>query len=295
MRLRRCLDDALWGPETGARLLVVHSGLAALIGLRIVLGSYRELANTPDALFDPVAVLGFLSGMPSAWVIASLQVVGGLAALAAVLRRHPRAAFAIAWLCYLVLAGIRGSRGKVLHNDLLLLWTAVPFLLAPIEARWHDRTAKRSTGWPIRSAMVIAVLIYGLAGYHKLRRSGIDWAIGDNVRYVMLWGPAIGQARWESLAHWVGEHSWAWRSTGVLILGFELTFPLTLLWRRLQPLYAAVAVALHVTTYLFLGLDYWAWASTVLLLFVDWPALVDRLRRNQVPVGTVRGHVAEPR
>jgi hypothetical protein len=278
---RQRLDDALWGPETGARLLVVHVGLSALIGLRIVLGSYRQLANTPDALFDPGPFLAWLPGMPEAWGFGALQVVGGLAALAAVARKHPRIAFGVAWGCYLVLAGLRGSRGKVLHNDLLLLWVSVPFLLAPVAVAWRDRTARRDHGWPVRSAMVIAALIYFFAGYHKVRRSGLDWAIGDNVRYVILWGPTVGAAKWDGLATWVGERLWAAKATGAFILTFELTFPLVVLWRRLQPWYALVAVALHVTTYLLLGLDYWAWACTVLLLFIDWPSVVERLGAGQ--------------
>ena len=97
-RLRRALDDALWGPETGARLVVVHVGLSVLIGVRIVAGSYRQLAGTPQALVDPVPFLGWLDRMPPAEVFVALQVIGGLAALAAVLRRHPRAAFALAWV-----------------------------------------------------------------------------------------------------------------------------------------------------------------------------------------------------
>lgn len=277
-RFRPWLDDALFGPGTGRRLLFVHTALAALIGLRVALGSYRQLSGTPAALFEPVPVLVWVPSMPPAWVMVALQVVGTVAALAAVARRHPRLAFAVAWGCYLVLAGLRGSRGKVLHNDLLLLWVAVPFLLAPVELAWSDRSSRRDHGWPVRSAMVMAALIYCFAGYHKLRRSGPAWAFGDNVRYVMLWGPAVGAAKWESMARWIAEHAWAARSIGAFTLAFELTFPVVLVKRGLQPLYALVAVALHVTTFLFLGLDYWAWALTVLVLFVDWPALVDRMR-----------------
>lgn len=275
-RVRRWVDDALWGPETGRRLVLVHSALAALIGLRVVLGSYRQLEDTPEPLVDPVPILWFLDRIPPAEVLIALQVIGGLAALATVARKRPQLAFALAWLCYLVLAGVRGSRGKVLHNDLLLLWVSVPFLMAPVTASLRDRTPRREHGWPIRSGMVIAALIYFLAGYHKLRRSGLDWAIGDNVRYVMLWGPAIGQAAVEDLAHWVAERPWAYKATGAFMLAFELTFPVALVRRGLQPLYALVAVALHVGTYLLLGLDYWAWALTVLIIFIDWPAALDR-------------------
>ena len=288
MTWRSRLHDVLWGPGTGARLLVVHVGLSALIGLRIVLGSYRQLADTPEALFDPVPFLVWLPSMPAAWMFVALQVIGGVAALAAVLRRHPRAAFAVAWVCYLVLAGLRGSRGKVLHNDLLLLWASVPFLLAPVAVTWRDRELRRDHGWPVRVAMTIAALVYFFAGYHKVRRSGLDWAIGDNVRYVMLWGPTVGAAQWDALATWVGERLWAAKATGAFILTFEVTFPIVLFWRRLQPFYALIAVALHVTTYLLLGLDYWAWACTVLLLFIDWPSVVDRWRSRQ-GAGAMRG------
>ena len=281
-RTRARVDDVLFGAESGRRLRFVHAALAVLIGLRVALGSYRQLATTPDALFDPVPFLGWLPSMPPAWAIVGLQLLGVGGAVAVLLRRHPRAGFVLAWVCYLLLAGLRGSRGKVLHNDLLLLWTAVLFLLAPVQVAWDDRVRRRSHGWPIRSAMVIAALVYFLAGCHKLRRSGLDWALGDNVRYVMLWGPSVGAAKWDSMATWIGEHLWASKATGAFILAFELTFPVALVKRGLQPLFALVAVALHVTTYLFLGLDYWAWALTVLILFVDWPALADRL-------GTMRG------
>lgn len=275
-RLRAALDDALWGPETAARLLFVQVGLAALIGVRIVAGSYRQLADTPTALVDPVPFLAFLDRMPSAEVFVAIQVVGGLAALAAVLRRHPRLAFAVAWVCYLVLAGLRGSRGKVLHNDLLLLWVSAPFLLAPVRVDRTDTVPRRRYGWPVRVAIVITALIYFFAGYHKLRRSGPSWAYGDNMRYVSLWGPSIGSSGWPGLAQWTGENIWLSRASGVFILGAELTFPVVIWVHWTRVWYAAAAVFLHVTTWFLLGLDYWAWALAVPLVLVDWTPLVGR-------------------
>lgn len=279
-RVRTALDDALWGPETASRLVVVHVGLSALIGVRIVAGSYRQLADTPTALVDPVPFLAFLDRMPSAEVFVAIQVVGGVAALAAVLRRQPRLAFAVAWVCYLVLAGLRGSRGKVLHNDLLLLWASAPFLLAPAVVDLRDRVARRRYGWPVRVSIVIVALIYLFAGYHKLRRSGPSWAYGDNMRYVALWGPSIGGSGWKGLAQWTGEQVWVSRASGVFILGFELAFPLVVFVKRLRVWFALGAVFLHTSTWFLLGLDYWAWALTVPLLLIDWPDVAQRVRRR---------------
>ena len=150
--------------------------------------------------------------MPPAGVIVALQVVGVAAAVAAALRWRTRATFAVAWVVYLVLAGLRGSRGKVLHNDLLL--AVVPRR----RSCWRRSTPRGTTprrpdehGWPVRVAMVHhAPLVYFFAGYHKLRRSGLDWAIGDNVRYVMLWGPTHrpGPVAVDGRAGW-GSTTWA--------------------------------------------------------------------------------------
>ena len=270
MQLRRLVDDALWGPETGRRLVFVHSALAVLIALRVGLGPYRELAELPDALFDPVPVLGFLSAMPSAGVIVAIQVVGVVAALLAAARRWPRATFAIAWVCYLVLAGLRGSRGKVLHNDLLLLWTSAVFLLAPVRASWRDREPSRENGWPVRVAIVVAALIYFFAGYHKLRRSGIDWVLGENMQYILRWGPAIGEPALPAVADTIAESPLLSKLTAGMLLGVELAFPLVIWHRWLRPWLGLAAAGLHVGTWFLLGLDYWAWALAVPILLVDW-------------------------
>lgn len=276
--LRRRIDDIVFGPETGARLLVAHVGLSLLIAARVSSPAYHRLAELPDVLFDPVPFLGWLQSMPPVPVIVAIQVVGVVAGLAAAARRHPRAAFAVAWICLLVLAGLRGSRGKVLHNDLLLLWASAPFLLAPVEVTLRDRIPTRVFGWCVRASTAITVLIYFFTGFHKLRRSGIDWVIGDNLVNIMKWGPSIGSTPFEWAATWIAQNRWAAVGLAAVALTIEVSIPIALVWRRLLPLYAVALVSLHVGNWFVLGLDYWGWAVTVLLLFVDWPAVADRLR-----------------
>jgi hypothetical protein len=129
-------------------------------------------------------------------------------------------------------------------------------------------------------AIVVTALVYFFAGYHKLRRSGLEWAYGDNMRYLALWGPSIGSPGWPGLARWVGDNAWMARASGVFILGLELTFPVVIFVRWTRVLYAAAALFLHATTWLLLGLDYWAWAIAVPLVLVDWPDVVARARRR---------------
>jgi hypothetical protein len=277
-KIRAWADDTLFGPETARRLMVVHIGLSLIIAYRLIGYPYWQLADAPPALVDAVPVLGWVDQMPSAEVFVALQVVGFGAALAAALRKRPKLAFALAWVCLLVLAGLRGSRGKVLHNDLLLLWASAPFLLAPAVIDIRDRVARRVYGWPIRSAIVIVALIYLAAGVKKLVSSGPAWVFSDNMQYVMLWGPSVGQPKLPELTQWIGEHPWASILSAAGIIGIELTMPVVLFIRRLRPLYALAAVLLHLMTWVVLGLDYWSWILTVPLLFIDWPKVWDRTR-----------------
>jgi hypothetical protein len=281
-RVRRMIDDALWGPESGRRLVLVQSALALLIAVRVGLGPYRELARLPDDLFDPVPVLGFLSSMPSREVIIGIQVVGVVAALLAAGRRWPRVTFAVAWLAFLVLAGLRGSRGKVLHNDLLLLWTTAVFLLAPANVDWRDTEPKREHGWPIRVATVVMSLIYFFAAYHKLRRSGLGWVTGDNMSFILRWGPAIGQPALPAVADLIADNAVLYHLTAALLLGVELAFPLVIWHRWLRPPIAVAAVGLHIGTWFLLGLDYWAWALTVPIVLIDWSSAGRWAERGRV-------------
>ena len=274
--LRRLVDDALWGPESPARLDFVHRALALLIAFRVGIGPYQELARLPDALFDPVPILAWLPSMPPRLVIAVAQVVVIAAVALVIFRKFPRAAFAVAWVGYLFVAALWGSRGKVVHNDLLLLWAAAPFLAAPHVGDASDRAPSRRTGWPVRVSIVVIALIYVFAGYHKLRRSGPSWVYGENMEWVMLWGPAYGAPGLKAVTDWVGSNPLAARVSAAFIIGFELVFPLAIWHRKIRPLIAIGAVVLHGGTWVLLGLDYWAWAATVVIVLIDWPGLRSR-------------------
>jgi len=263
--------SAFFGPGSCRRLDWVMRGLAALIVLRVGLFGYSALAGQPAALFRPVAAVAFFDRMPPSWFFVLLQVVGVVAGLAAVVPavrgRRRWAAFVVAWAAYLVLAGLRSSLGKILHNDVLLLLAAVPFLF-PV-----DDEDDADCGWPVRTSMTVVAGAYFIAGVAKLRHSGIDWVLGDNMRYVLAWGAVDGRSHFDSLASWVSERAWLSTLSAASILALEVGAPVAVGWRPLRPLFAVSAAALHVATWFLLGLDYWAWIGVVAVVLIDWPAL----------------------
>jgi hypothetical protein len=265
----RGIEAVLFGPGTSRRLVVAHVGLAVVIGLRIALGPYPQLADQPAALFRPLSFVTVFDRMPSLATIVGLQIFGATAAALAVYGWRRRATFAAAWISLLVLAGLRSSLGKILHNDVLLLLAAVPFLLAPA-VRWPGRSESSTRfGWPVNTALVAVASAYFFSGWAKFTTSGVDWVTGDNLRYVMYDAARSGRMMFPELPLFVADHAWIAHVVAACTLVFELTFPIVVLVKRLRPVYAAWAVMLHAGTWLLLGLDYWLWIAVVLLIVVD--------------------------
>jgi hypothetical protein len=279
--MQRALRFRAWlfSPGSELQLTAVITGLAVLIGVQLAFFPWTELARLPPGLFRPVPILFFLHAMPPAGAIAGLQAVGACAAvLAAVGWRRPTT-FLVAWLPYLALAGLRASRGKIQHNDLLLLVGSVPFLLAPA-TRWLDRaTTARSVrwGWPAHTALTFVAGSYFFTGLRKLTVSGIAWVASDNMRWILYAG-ANSKAKVPAVALFVADRPWLAHLSAAYVMGFELAFPLLLLNRRFRPAVVAMAFVFHGGTWMMLGLDYWKYAYVVMLLLVDWTPLVLRLR-----------------
>jgi hypothetical protein len=284
----RRLDDLLFGPEAPARLVAVQGLFLVLISVRTILSPYPKLAGAPAGLFKPATVVSWLDRMPPRGVIIAVQAVIVAAAIAwFLIGRNPqwrgpirRSTYAIAWLGFLFLAALRGSRGKIFHIELLLVWASLPLVFAPGDGRWSDRRPRRRSGWAIRTAIAVMAVIYCMTGIWKLRNSGLDWVFSDNMKWALAWGRVRGERPpLGDLGTFLAYHQWMTEVFAGFILAFECTFPLVVFFRRLRPLYIAAAWLFHLGTMGLLGLDYLVWPCTVTILLVDWPAVADRLQR----------------
>lgn len=282
----RWFDDLLFGPEAPARLLAVQALFLALIGVRTVLSPYPKLAGAPPALFKPAWAVSWLDAMPPRWVILLVQaVIVGAVATWFLIGRNPqwrgpirRGAYAVAWLGFFFLAALRGSRGKIFHIELLLVWASLPLVFAPGDARWSDRRPQRRYGWTIRTAIAAMSVIYCFTGIQKLRASGLEWVFSDNMKWALAWGRVRGAATpLQDVAVWLAAHRPLPELFAACILLFEVSFPLVVFFRRIRPAYVVAAWLFHMGTVLLLGLDYTMWPSTVTILLLDWPAIVDRV------------------
>ena len=172
------------------------------------------------------------------------------------------------------------SGGRVIVGEAVLLLCLLVLVASGGAAAdaWHLRGPRRNVsgeryGWPIRTAMIALALAYFFAGFQKWRYSGLQWVTSDNLRWILY-----GQSHPHGLALFIADrptlaHLFA---AGSLLL--ETLFPLVLFVPRLRWLFIPSAVAMHVAVRFAIGLDYSAQWLTLVIVFVNWPVLVDRLR-----------------
>ena len=270
------VDRWLFAPVAARHVHRVRTVLALLIAARLLLSPFRALADVPDALFAPVSGLVPFRSVPSLGVIVAVQLIGGAAAILAATGRRPRVTMPVAWIALLALAGLRSSLGKILHNDVLLLLAALPFLAAP-DAEDDNHAV---SGWPIRTAMVMIALTYWYIGAQKLVHSGVDWVTGDNMRWILYSAAADGRGFSSAAALFIADRPWLATASAAFLLGLELVFPLALFLRRTRPAIVVGALALHAGTWVLLGLDYWLWAAVVAVVFL----LGEPLRPRDDPI-----------
>ncbi|MEU2199236.1 hypothetical protein [Isoptericola sp. NPDC019482] len=258
--LPRALDARLVAPGPAWRARWVHAGVAAVVGLRLLTRDWAQLADRPPELRSHLNLVGWVPDLPVA-VLVGLQAVGFVAAVLAIGRVRPRLAFAVAWAAYVVLAGLWGSSGKFMHNDVLTVTVATVLLFSSPPTRdvpADDRSLR--WGWPPRAALAVVGVVYLLTGVQKLRHSGPGWALGDNMAWVLRQGTSpLGEGFTLAVANLPALPQLL--ATGALCL--ELLAPLLLLvaWTRI-PFAVAVAV-MHTSIWACLGLDYSAWVLTV--------------------------------
>jgi hypothetical protein len=296
----RRLEAWLFAPEDPRRLAAVRIGLCGVLAVRLATGPYLELARQPAALFRPISFLRPLQAMPPPGFVVAAQALALACAVLAAAGLWTRVTLPLAWAAALPLIAMTSSLGKVVHNDVLLLLCLVPLLPAPAGAAWSLDARRRPAaaaagpafGWPVRTAMVVVAGAYCLSGLAKLLHAGPAWVTSGNLRWV-LYAASDQQPTPNPFALFVADRPALAHLLAAATLAVELGF-LLVLWRPapLAWLFVPAVLALHAGIWLAVRLNYWAMATTVLVVLVDWPAVAARLRRPQRPPHPPDGAVA---
>jgi hypothetical protein len=270
----------IFAPEDGRRLAGVRIGLCLLLAYRLANNDY-DAAAARRVHFLPHFYMDVFTRMPSPALATTLQEIGIAAALAAAAGLLIRITLPIGLLSSLLLNGILNSAGRVMVRDALLVLCLLVLLAAGNAAR--EKGFGERYGWPIRTMMIVIALAYFFAGFQKWRYSGPAWFTSDNLRWVLY-----AQPHPSGLALFIADRPLVAHVLAASALLLETCFPLVLFLPRLRWVLIPAAVSMHIAIQIALGLDYSAQWLTAVIVFVNWPAVVDWTRRAVSPTQMLR-------
>jgi hypothetical protein len=176
-------------PADRLALLRLFIGTFALCYLAVRFVNFTSVVHFPASDFVPVGPVALLGAPLSAWLVRALAAAAFLLGAAFVTGFRYRVTGPAFALALLWVTSYRNSWGMKFHTDNLLVVHVFLLGFAPaadalsIDARGKPEPAPDGKyGWAIRSACLVTVCTYVLAGLAKLRISGLEWATGEVLR-----------------------------------------------------------------------------------------------------------------
>lgn len=268
---------ALVGTMPAVRLaaLRIAAGLTFLVDL---VWTYLPHAATlfgpgglsPASLFEerfhaPHANGSLLRILPDTWGPTALILAGVVASLVLVSGRWARPAAIVCWVVALSLLHANfflWNSGDLVRSVLLILVIVAPVDAAGVIGRpAQARTVYR---WPATLILVQLSCIYFFSGVYKLMAPAWrDGTVMDNV---------LRDGNWSLISAWADSlPPAALLLTTWITLGWELLFPLAILWRPTRVAALLLGAVFHVGTAFTLEVGLFPWYALCLYVpFVPW-------------------------
>jgi hypothetical protein len=280
--------------------LAVARIIVAATALHLNAAGFRfaSVAYAPPALWKPIPLVAALGlAKPDLTTLTWLAHASRVALYAALFGILSRPALAVAFVLQLWQEAYLQCFGKVTHGTIPLLWAMVFLACAPcgrrlsVDAVLRRRGAARALAeestaarWPLELFFVELAAFYFQAGFAKLSTSGLAWADGYTLQYYLIdKGVPAGM--------WLATSLPLCRAFSVLVLAFELTFPVAVVVRRLRPAYLVGGVLFHLGTTWLMNVSFFT-VWILYLVFVPWTRVASLVahvaRRMPAPRTAVR-------
>ena len=173
------------------------------------------------------------------------------------------------------------ARGLTIAPIALLALSASPagdaLSLWPRRQPEAGRSLSGKYRWPRALVQLLVCQIYLFAAYGKLVETGWAWGSAENIRLWLLWFNLEEQnAVFHTLGLWIADRPALCAAIGAGSLALEWTFILALFWRRARPWLISMAVVFHIGILLTMNIH--VGETWLLLVFIDWDALAQRVR-----------------
>jgi len=246
---------------------------------------YLHAALLPPRLWTPLPVVAALGlSQPSLRLLEWMGPATTALLLAVALGIWTRLAIVVLLPLILVQEAWINCAGKITHGTVPLVWALLFLSLSPCDRRFTVSAAwRRMRGggdplpatssharWPTLLLFAEVAAFYCGAGIAKVRTSGLAWADGWTLQYLLLNADTPA-------GRWIAESRPLCALLSSLVLAFELSAPLGM-FGRLRPFVLAGGAAFHLGTTLLLHISFWPVAA-LYLVFVPWTSLATRARQ----------------
>lgn len=219
-----------------------------------------------------------------------MHIVWALALAASCVGLWSRASMAVAAVFGFYLIGLPHNFGKTHHSDAIVVFILAAFALSRAGDRWAiDAWLARRKGivfpaksgeyrWPIRVAWLGWILLYFAAGISKLTNAGLDWALSDSFRNVLL----EHHYTHHPIVDWgltLAEYPAIYMTLGVGTLVIETLCPIALFHPWARAVFAPALASMQFGIWLVLGVKFPAFLL-VFAFWIPWEASYFRTRRG---------------
>ena len=233
---------------------------------------FFRLLRLPVAPHDTLAILEFL------WKATLLTSAIGL---------FTRVSMITAALTGFYIVGVPNNFGKTGHGEGILILTT--FILAfsragdawsidSLRRAWISRDPDRARAvprsgeynWPIKMVWLLMSLIMLGAGVTKLRWSGLDWVLTDNLSTTILQHYYGGYSEPPTdLGLWIAQHKTLCKVIAGMTILIELAFPLAMFSRLARAMLVPAMFLAQVGIYLMMGVNFTQFMF-VYLFWIPW-------------------------
>ncbi len=209
------------------------------------------------------------------------------ATIAMILGKNTRASIVVIILCIFYLKGVRDSfSGDVHHRYIIPMQILFLFLLSKC-GQVHSRDARQmnhpervqewEASWPIKMMQLYVALFYFWSVIAKVRISGWVWFAGEGrIQEVLIhrsirWGVnEKGEMLKNALSFELAQHPDLIQLFSILVLAFELGFPLILLIKsvKLRLAFILGVTSFHIATFVLMDVNFLL-IPFVYLIFFD--------------------------
>ncbi|MEX2491728.1 MAG: hypothetical protein WD425_08190 [Nitrospirales bacterium] len=230
-------------------------------------------------------LLGIQYHVPALSFVMYAMLMG--ATIAMIVGKHTRMSILVIILCIFYLKGVRDSfSGDVHHRYIIPMQILFLFLLSKCgevhsrDARQHHHAAEVlewEASWPIKTMQLYVALFYFWSVWAKVRVSGWVWFAGEGrIQEVLIhrsvrWGVTDkGEVLTNGLSFELAQHPELIQIFGLLVLAFELGFPLLLFIKSAKWRLAFImgVTMFHIATFVLMDVNFLL-IPFVYLIFFD--------------------------